>query len=131
MIHHLHGALSREPAPHPGGLTVGLGLDQLPVQPVLLPPGDLHRAPRHQPDPGLVSAGGTAADREALQCQLNLDQSSACSYFMGKHPWAYGVSLNKLKSYDLHNTKINATPVIKPQIRLYSPNQTDNVTKVG
>ena len=93
MIHHLHCTLPREPAPHPAWLTVGLGLDQLPVQPVLLPPGHLHGAPRHQSDPGLVSAGGTAADREALQSQLNLDQSSAWAQTPGL--WSFPQLVNK------------------------------------
>ena len=73
MVHHLHSTLTREPAPHPPGPRVAHLLDQLPVQPELLPAGHPHRAPRHQADPGLVSTGRTAADREALGDQVRLD----------------------------------------------------------
>ena len=71
MINDLHSTLPGEPAPHPHCLTVPRVLDELPVEPELLPPRHPDGAPRHQPDPGLVSAGRSAADREALLSQRN------------------------------------------------------------
>ena len=51
----IHCTSPGEPAPHPGH--AGLVLDQLSVQPVLLPPGHPHHVPWPQSDPGLISAG--------------------------------------------------------------------------